>query len=224
MRLLLVEDDAMIGEAVQTLLRGEGHAVDWVRDGLQADAALCPGPGGGHGYDMVLLDLGLPGQDGLQVLLHLRGRRARTPVLVATARDAVRDRIAGLDAGADDYVVKPYDLDELLARLRALARRASGGSDPLYEREGVRLNPATREASVDGRDVVLSGREWAVLETLLARPGSTLSRQQIEDKLYGWGDEVSSNAIEVYIHGLRKKLGAGLILNVRGVGYMVPKP
>ena len=224
MRLLLVEDDAMIGEAVQTLLRGEGHAVDWVRDGLQADAALCPGPGGGHGYDRVLLDLGLPGQDGLQVLRHLRGRRDRTPVLVATARDAVRDRIAGLDAGADDYVVKPYDLDELLARLRALARRASGGSDPLYEREGVRLNPATREASVDGRDVVLSGREWAVLETLLARPGSTLSRQQIEDKLYGWGDEVSSNAIEVYIHGLRKKLGAGLILNVRGVGYMVPKP
>jgi two-component system OmpR family response regulator len=224
MRLLLVEDDAMIGEAVQTLLRREGHAVDWVRDGLQADAALCPGPGGGHGYDMVLLDLGLPGQDGLQVLRHLRGRRDRTPVLVATARDAVRDRIAGLDAGADDYVVKPYDLDELLARLRALARRASGGSDPLYEREGVRLNPSTREASVDGRDVVLSGREWAVLETLLARPGSTLSRQQIEDKLYGWGDEVSSNAIEVYIHGLRKKLGAGLILNVRGVGYMVPKP
>ncbi len=224
MRLLLVEDDAMIGEAVQTLLRGEGHAVDWVRDGLQADAALCPGPGGGHGYDMVLLDLGLPGQDGLQVLRHLRGRRDRTPVLVATARDAVRDRIAGLDAGADDYVVKPYDLDELLARRRALAQRASGGSDPLYEREGVRLNPATREASVDGRDVVLSGREWAVLETLLARPGSTLSRQQIEDKLYGWGDEVSSNAIEVYIHGLRKKLGAGLILNVRGVGYMVPKP
>ena len=205
-------------------IRDRGHAVDWVRDGLQADAALCPGPGGGHGYDMVLLDLGLPGQDGLQVLRHLRGRRDRTPVLVATARDAVRDRIAGLDAGADDYVVKPYDLDELLARLRALARRASGGSDPLYEREGVRLNPATREASVDGRDVVLSGREWAVLETLLARPGSTLSRQQIEDKLYGWGDEVSSNAIEVYIHGLRKKLGAGLILNVRGVGYMVPKP
>jgi two-component system OmpR family sensor kinase len=178
MRILLVEDDAMIGEAVQTLLRGEGHAVDWVRDGLQADAALCPGPGGGHGYDMVLLDLGLPGQDGLQVLRRLRSRRDRTPVLVATARDAVRDRIAGLDAGADDYVVKPYDLDELLARLRALARRASGGADPLYEREGVRLNPATREASVDGRDVVLSGREWAVLEPLLARPGRTLSRQR----------------------------------------------
>ena len=213
----------MIGEAVHTLLRGEGHVVDWVRDGLHADAALRAGPGHGHGYDLVLLDLGLPGQDGLQVLRQLRARRDRTPVLVATARDAVRDRVAGLDAGADDYVVKPYDLDELLARLRALARRAGSG-EPLYERQGVRLNPATREASVQGRDVVLSGREWAVLEALLARPGSTLSRQQIEDKLYGWGDEVSSNAVEVYIHGLRKKLGADLILNLRGVGYMVPRP
>jgi two-component system OmpR family response regulator len=224
MRILLVEDDAMIGEAVQTLLRGEGHAVDWVRDGLQADAALCPGPGGGHGYDMVLLDLGLPGQDGLQVLRRLRSRRDRTPVLVATARDAVRDRIAGLDAGADDYVVKPYDLDELLARLRALARRASGGADPLYERDGVTVCPATHEASVNGQPVVLSAREWAVLEPLVARPGVVLSRAQLEDKLYGWGDEINSNAVEVYIHGLRKKLGAGLILNVRGVGYMVPKP
>jgi two-component system OmpR family response regulator len=224
MRILLVEDDAMIGEAVQTLLRGEGHAVDWVRDGLQADAALCPGPGGGHGYDMVLLDLGLPGQDGLQVLRRLRSRRDRTPVLVATARDAVRDRIAGLDAGADDYVVKPYDLDELLARLRALARRASGGADPLYELHGVTVCPATHEASVNGQPVVLSAREWAVLEPLVARPGVVLSRAQLEDKLYGWGDEINSNAVEVYIHGLRKKLGAGLILNVRGVGYMVPKP
>ncbi len=213
----------MIGEAVQTLLRGEGHVVDWVRDGLHADTALRAGPGHSHGYDLVLLDLGLPGQDGLQVLRQLRARRDRTPVLVATARDAVRARNAGLDAGADDYVVKPYDLDELLARLRALARRAGGGQ-ALYERQGVRLDPATREASVQGRDVVLSGREWAVLEALLARPGSTLSRQQIEDKLYGWGDEVSSNAVEVYIHGLRKKLGAELILNVRGVGYMVPRP
>ncbi len=208
----------MIGEAVQTLLRGEGHAVDWVRDGLQADAVLH-----GHHYDIVLLDLGLPGLDGLQLLRRLRARRDRTPVLVATARDAVRDRIAGLDAGADDYVLKPYDMDELLARLRALARRAAAGAEPLYERDGVRLNPATREASVQGRDVVLSGREWAVLDALLARPGGTLSRQQIEDKLYGWGDEVSSNAIEVYIHGLRKKLGAAVILNVRGVGYMLPK-
>jgi two-component system OmpR family response regulator len=218
MRLLLVEDDAMIGEAVQSLLRGEGYAVDWVRDGLQADTALH-----GHQYDLVLLDLGLPGLDGLQVLRRLRARKDATPVLVATARDAVRDRIAGLDAGADDYVVKPYDMDELQARLRALARRASGRAEVQYEYGGVWLNPATREASVDGSPVVLSGREWAVLQALLARPGSTLSRQQLEDKLYGWGDEVSSNAIEVYIHGLRKKLGPGAILNVRGVGYMLPR-
>ncbi|MFD2754507.1 response regulator [Comamonas terrae] len=218
MRLLLVEDDAMIGEAVQSLLRGEGYAVDWVRDGRQADTALHA-----HQYDLVLLDLGLPGLDGLQVLRQLRARKDATPVLVATARDAVRDRIAGLDAGADDYVVKPYDMDELLARLRALARRASGRAEVQYEHEGVRLNPATREASVNGSPVVLSGREWAVLQALLARPGSTLSRQQLEDKLYGWGDEVSSNAIEVYIHGLRKKLGQGAILNVRGVGYMLPR-
>ncbi|MEQ6435753.1 response regulator [Comamonas sp. w2-DMI] len=218
MRLLLVEDDAMIGEAVQSLLRGEGYAVDWVRDGRQADTALHA-----HQYDLVLLDLGLPGLDGLQVLRQLRARKDATPVLVATARDAVRDRIAGLDAGADDYVVKPYDMDELLARLRALARRAAGRAEVQYEHEGVRLNPATREASVNGSPVVLSGREWAVLQALLARPGSTLSRQQLEDKLYGWGDEVSSNAIEVYIHGLRKKLGQGAILNVRGVGYMLPR-
>lgn len=208
----------MIGEAVQSLLRGEGYAVDWVRDGCQADTALH-----GHQYDLVLLDLGLPGLDGLQVLRQLRARKDATPVLVATARDAVRDRIAGLDAGADDYVVKPYDMDELLARLRALARRAAGRAEVQYEHAGVRLNPATREASVNGSPVVLSGREWAVLQALLARPGSTLSRQQLEDKLYGWGDEVSSNAIEVYIHGLRKKLGQGAILNVRGVGYMLPR-
>lgn len=208
----------MIGEAVQSLLRGEGYAVDWVRDGRQADTALHA-----HQYDLVLLDLGLPGLDGLQVLRQLRARKDATPVLVATARDAVRDRIAGLDAGADDYVVKPYDMDELLARLRALARRAAGRAEVQYEHAGVRLNPATREASVNGSPVVLSGREWAVLQALLARPGSTLSRQQLEDKLYGWGDEVSSNAIEVYIHGLRKKLGQGAILNVRGVGYMLPR-
>jgi two-component system OmpR family response regulator len=224
MRILLVEDDAMIGEAVQTLLRGEGHAVDWVRDGLQADAALCPGPGGGHGYDMVLLDLGLPGQDGLQVLRRLRSRRDRTPVLVATARDAVAQRVQGLDAGADDYLLKPYDLDELLARIRALTRRAAGRAEPAYELHGVTVCPATHEASVNGQPVVLSAREWAVLEPLVARPGVVLSRAQLEDKLYGWGDEIYSNAVEVYIHGLRKKLGAGLILNVRGVGYMVPKP
>lgn len=143
--------------------------------------------------------------------------------LVATARDAVAQRIEGLDAGADDYVLKPYDLDELLARIRALLRRAAGRAEPVYEHQGVSINPATREVTVRGTPVVLSGREWAVLEPLIARPGVVLSRQQLEDKLYGWGDEVSSNAVEVYIHGLRKKLGPELVLNVRGVGYLVPK-
>ncbi|RKR68104.1 two-component system OmpR family response regulator [Acidovorax sp. 94] len=218
MRLLLVEDDPMIGEAVQDLLRAEHYAVDWARDGDAADTALRTQP-----YDLVLLDLGLPKRDGLAVLRDLRARKNRTPVLVATARDAVAQRIEGLDAGADDYVLKPYDLDELLARIRALLRRAAGRAEPVYEHKGVCINPATREATVNGAPVVLSAREWAVLEPLIARPGMVLSRQQLEDKLYGWGDEVSSNAVEVYIHGLRKKLGAEVLLNVRGVGYLVPK-
>ncbi|HCE93269.1 MAG: DNA-binding response regulator [Burkholderiales bacterium GWA2_64_37] len=218
MRLLLVEDDPMIGEAVQDLLRAEHYAVDWARDGDAADTALRTQP-----YDLVLLDLGLPRRDGITVLRDMRARKNRTPVLVATARDAVAQRIEGLDAGADDYVLKPYDLDELLARIRALLRRAAGRAEPVYEHKGVCINPATREATVNGAPVVLSAREWAVLEPLIARPGMVLSRQQLEDKLYGWGDEVSSNAVEVYIHGLRKKLGPELVLNVRGVGYLVPK-
>ena len=218
MRLLLVEDDPMIGEAVQDLLRAEHYAVDWARDGDAADTALRT-----QTYDLVLLDLGLPRRDGLAVLRDLRSRKDRTPVLVATARDGVAQRIEGLDAGADDYVLKPYDLDELLARIRALVRRAAGRAEPVYEHQGVCINPATREVTVQGHSVLLSGREWAVLEPLLARPGMVLSRQQLEDKLYGWGDEVSSNAVEVYIHGLRKKLGPELVLNVRGVGYLVPK-
>jgi two-component system OmpR family response regulator len=218
MRLLLVEDDTMIGEAVLDLLRAEHYAVDWVRDGELADTALRT-----QNYDLVLLDLGLPRRDGLDVLRALRARRQRMPVLIATARDAVQQRIEGLDAGADDYVLKPYDLHELLARLRALLRRAAGRAEPVYEHEGVSINPATREVTAQGEPVVLSAREWAVLEPLIARPGLVLSRAQLEEKLYGWKDEISSNAVEVYIHGLRKKLGAGLIQNVRGVGYMVPK-
>jgi DNA-binding response OmpR family regulator len=218
MRLLLVEDDRMIGEAVLDGLRAEHYAVDWVRDGPMADTALRSQP-----YDLVLLDLGLPGRDGLAVLRALRERRDRTPVLIATARDAVADRIAGLDAGGDDYVLKPYDLDELLARIRALLRRAAGRAEPVYEHQGVSLNPATREASLNGQPVQLSAREWAVLEPLIARPGRVLSRAQLEEKLYGWKDEVSSNAVEVYVHGLRRKLGAGVIQTVRGLGYLVPK-
>ena len=218
MRLLLVEDDTMIGESVLDLLRAEHYAVDWVKDGEMAETALHT-----QTYDLVLLDLGLPRRDGLAVLRAMRSRRERIPVLIATARDSVQQRIEGLDAGADDYVLKPYDLDELLARIRALLRRAAGRAEPVYEHKGVTINPASREVTVDGQPVVLSAREWAVLEPLLAHPGLVLSRAQIEEKLYGWKDEINSNAVEVYIHGLRKKLGADLIQNVRGVGYMVPR-
>ena len=218
MRLLLVEDDTMIGESVLDLLRAEQYAVDWVRDGEAADTALWT-----QDYDLVLLDLGLPKQDGLSVLRQLRARRNRVPVLIATARDALKQRVEGLDAGADDYVVKPYEMDELLARIRALLRRAAGRAEPVYEHQGVCINPVTREVTVNGESVTLSGREWAVLEPLLARPGLVLSRAQLEEKLYDWKHEITSNAVEVYIHGLRKKLGADLIRNVRGVGYMVPR-
>ncbi len=218
MRLLLVEDDLMIGEAVLDALRSEHYAVDWVRDGVMADTALRT-----ESYDLVLLDLGLPKRDGLDVLRSLRERHQTMPVLVATARDAIGDRIAGLDAGADDYVVKPYDTDELLARIRALIRRSAGRAEPVFSHKGVALNPATREASVNGEPVSLSAREWAVLEPLLARPGVVLSRTQLEEKLYGWKDDISSNAVEVYVHGLRKKLGSELIQTVRGLGYVVPR-
>ena len=218
MRLLLVEDDAMIGEAVLQVLRAEHYAVDWVRDGVMADGALKS-----EQYDLVLLDLGLPGRGGLDVLRALRSRRAHVPVLIATARDAVGDRIAGLDAGADDYVVKPYDIDELLARIRALLRRSAGRGEPVFAHKGVSLNPATREATVQGQPVSLSAREWAVLEALIARPGALLSRAQLEEKLFSWKDDVSSNAVEVYVHGLRKKLGNDFIQNVRGLGYVVPR-
>jgi two-component system OmpR family response regulator len=218
MRLLLVEDDQMIGEQMLDILRAERYAVDWVRDGEMADTALA-----GQNYDLVLLDLGLPRRDGMSVLRGLRARKDRTPVLIATARDSISQRIEGLDAGADDYVLKPFDLDELLARIRALLRRSQGRAEPVYEHMGVALNPVTHEATVDGKPVQLSAREWSVLEPLIARPGLVLSRQQLEEKLYGWKDEISSNAVEVYVHGLRKKLGSKLIQNVRGLGYMVPK-
>ena len=218
MRLLLVEDDVMIGEAVLDLLRDEGYAVDWVRDGEMADTALQTDT-----YDLVLLDLGLPRRDGLTVLQVLRARKNLTPVLIVTARDAIAQRVQGLDAGADDYIVKPYDLHELLARIRALIRRAAGRAEPVYTHAGVSVDPATREVLVNGQPVILSAREWAILEPLLARPGTVFSRRQLEEKLYSWKDGVSSNAIEVYIHGLRKKIGSQLIQNVRGVGYMIPK-
>jgi two-component system OmpR family response regulator len=218
MRILLVEDDAMIGKAVLDVLRSEHYAADWVRDGAAADAALL-----GEGYDLVVLDLGLPKADGLAVLRGLRARRDAVPVLIATARDAVGDRVAGLDAGADDYIVKPYDTDELLARVRALLRRSAGRGEPVISCKGVELNPATRTARLRGEPLGLSPREWALLEPMLQRPGVVFSKAQLEQKLYGWKDEISSNAVEVYVHGLRKKLGANFIRTVRGLGYVVPR-
>lgn len=217
MRILLAEDDTMIGEVVLDTLRAEGYAVDWIKDGAMADAALATAD-----YDLMVLDLGLPRKEGLEVLRGLRARKSRLPVLITTARDAVAQRVAGLDAGADDYLVKPYDLEELLARVRALVRRAAGRAEPVYVWGDVRITPATREVTLAGQPVTLSAREWAVLEPLLARPGRVLSRTQLEEKLYAWRDDVNSNAVEVYIHGVRKKLGAGLIQNVRGLGYLVP--
>ena len=214
----------MIGEVVLDLLRAEHFAVDWVRDGDMADIALRS-----QHYDLVLLDLGLPRRDGIEVLKALRARKDNTPVLVVTARDAVQERVAGLDAGADDYVLKPYDVNELLARIRALVRRSSGRADPVLEMHGLRMNPVTREVTrqtgSEGspEHIALSSREWAVLEVLMARPGVVFSRAQIEEKLYSWKDEVSSNAVEVYIHGLRKKLGSGVIQTVRGLGYVMPR-
>lgn len=216
MRLLLVEDDAMIGEAIRTGLKRDGFAVDWVYDGDSADQVLRT-----EEFDLLLLDLGLPRKSGLHVLKTLRARHEALPVLIITARDAVSDRVQGLDAGADDYLVKPFDLDELAARIRALLRRKSGRTVPEIEHLGVTLNPATHRVTQEGREVTLSPKEFALLQLLMERPGNILSRAQMEERLYGWGEEVESNAIEVHIHALRRKLGADFIVNVRGVGYRV---
>jgi two-component system response regulator QseB len=219
-RLLLVEDDAMIGEAIRAGLKRDGFTVDWVHDAEAAAQVLRTEP-----FELVLLDLGLPGSDGLKLLQVLRERGMAVPVLIITARDAVSDRVQGLDAGADDYLIKPFDLDELAARIRALLRRKAGRSAPRIEYLGVVLDPAAHRVTRDGAEIALSPREFALLQLLLERPGVILSRAQIEERLYGWGEEVESNAVEVHIHGLRRKLGAQFILTVRGVGYRVrPAP
>lgn len=218
MRVLLVEDDLMIGESVRKGLMQDGFAVDWVEDGLAAEVAL-----DAHAYDLMLLDLGLPRKSGLEVLKSIRRKGVNLPVLVATARDAVADRVEGLDAGADDYLVKPFDLDELAARIRALLRRAAGRSDPVMRHRGIELDPAARAVTRDGQSIPLSARELALLQAFMDRPGTVYSKAQLEEKLYGWGGEVESNTVEVYIHALRKKLGADFIQNVRGVGYLSPK-
>lgn len=216
MRILIVEDDDMIGESVVAGLESEDYAVDWVRDGNSALIALKTTP-----FSLVVLDLGLPGKDGLKVLQEMRARRMSTPVLVTTARDTVEDRIKGLDAGADDYLIKPYDLDELSARVRALLRRSAGRAEPLIVRGDLVIAPDTRKVTYRGEDVILSSKEYALLVALAEREGVVWSRTQLEEKLYNWDNTVGSNAIEVHIHHLRKKLSDGAIKTVRGVGYLL---
>lgn len=218
MRVLLIEDDALLGDGLRAGLRQLGFHVDWVRDGLAAERELRAEP-----YAAAVLDLGLPGKDGLAVLAGLRAGGLTLPVLVLTARDAIPDRIRGLDLGADDYVAKPIDLHELGARLRALVRRAHGQTQERLSAQGVLLDPAARSVSRDGLAVTLSTREFDLLQLLMLQLGRVLSREQLEQQLYAWGQEVESNAIEVHVHHLRKKLGAELIQTVRGVGYVLMK-
>ena len=219
MRILLVEDDPMIGDAIQGALTDASYAADWVKNGLKALSALDT-----QRYDMVLLDLGLPGKDGFEVLASIRARNNPVPLLILTARDSLNDRLRGLDGGADDYLLKPFDMAELLARMRAVLRRKDGNALPLLSNGVVTLDPVSKLATTeDQAGVALSSREFALLQALLMRPGAILSRSELEDRLYGWGNEVESNAIEFLIHSVRRKLGSHIIKNVRGMGWMVSK-
>ena len=218
MRVLLIEDDQMLGSAVVQALHDASYAVDWVQDGAKASIALDH-----HDFELILLDLGLPGRDGLDVLRRLRSAGDATPVLVMTARDSVDQRIEGLDVGADDYLGKPFAVGELLARMRALVRRRAGAATSVLTNGVIALELARKVAIVDGAETTLSGREFALLQALMLRPGAVLSRAQLEQSIYGWGEEVESNAVDFIIHGLRRKLGAGRIRNVRGLGWMVER-
>ncbi|WP_085715172.1 response regulator transcription factor [Pseudomonas sp. B28(2017)] len=219
MRILLVEDDPMIGDAIQGALTDASYATDWVKNGFTALSALET-----QTYDLVLLDLGLPGKDGLDVLDSIRGRNNPVPLLIITARDSLDDRLRGLDGGADDYLLKPFDMAELLARMRAVLRRNGGSAQSLLDNGVVALDLVSKQASTaENPGVQLSSREFALLQALLIRPGAILSRSELEDRLYGWGNEVESNAVEFLIHSLRRKLGNQVIKNVRGMGWMVSK-
>jgi len=216
MRLLLIEDDAILGDGLKAGLTLEGYAVDWLTDGVQADEALKL-----NNYDLVVLDLNLPRMDGMTVLKNLRRRKDSTPVLVLTARDGVSERVAGLDNGADDFVCKPFDLAEICARLRALARRKEGHGLPLLEHKGVTIDPAAHQVFFQGEVVDLSQKEYEILSYLMTHIGHVTSRARLEEALYAWGSEVESNAVEVHIHHLRKKLDSNLIRTIRGVGYII---
>ncbi len=217
--MLLVEDDSLLGDGIRAGLRQAGYAVDWVRDGQAARLSLETGE-----YALLVLDLGLPKLSGTEILKWLRNRGSTLPVLILTARDTVADRIAGLDAGADDYLIKPFDLDELIARLRALSRRSSGQAAPLLQLGAIELDPASRQVRKQGKIVELSAREFTLLHELMRQAGRVLSREQLEECLYGWGEEVESNSVEVHVHHLRRKLGSSLIRTLRGVGYVIDKP
>lgn len=218
MRVLLVEDDRMIGEATVQALKDASYAVDWVQDGVSASDALETGE-----YELVILDLGLPKQDGLSVLEWMRSRGDSIPVLIVTARDSLDDRIKGLDLGADDYLVKPFAASELMARMRAVTRRKSGQAAPILTNGVLRVDPVSKEAAFGEQQCRLSAREFALMQALLLRPGAILSRDELETRIYGWNEEVESNAVEFLIHGVRKKLGSGVIRNVRGMGWMVDR-
>ncbi len=218
MRILLVEDDMLLGDAVQAGLKQAGFSVDWVQDGAAAELALKTGT-----YAGIVLDLGLPRLQGLEVLKRLRAAGGKQPVLIATARDAIEDRIRGLDAGADDYVIKPFDLNELAARMRALMRRAGGEAAPILRVGELALDPGARVVNYRGTSVELAQREFALLHELMINAGRVLTREQLQDRLYAWGEEIESNAIEVHVHHLRRKLAVGVIRTVRGVGYLMPR-
>lgn len=218
MRILLVEDDRMIGNAVEQALKDAAYAVDWVRDGISATDALETGE-----YQLVILDLGLPGRDGLEVLERMRGGGNSTAVLIVTARDTLDERIRGLDLGADDYLLKPFAVGELLARIRAVTRRQAGSAAPILTNGILSLDPATKEAVCGERRCRLTAREFSLLQALLVRPGTILSRDELESRIYGWNEEVESNAVEFLIHAVRKKLGSEAIRNVRGMGWMVDR-
>ncbi len=216
MRLLLVEDDPILGDGLQAGLSIEGYAVDWIKDGIQANEALKS-----HNYELVVLDLGIPGMDGLRVLDALRKRKDHVAVLILTARDTVNDRVLGLDSGADDFVVKPFDLNEICARLRALVRRNSGQATPCFEYKGLSLDPAAHQVKLHGISVDVSNKEFEILSFLMQNQGKVASRARLEETLYAWNTEVESNTVEVHIHHLRKKLGPNYIRTVRGVGYII---
>jgi len=218
MRVLIVEDDPLLGDALKAGLKQRGFEPDWVQDGREAQTAMGVEP-----FAAIVLDLGLPGIGGLDLLRRERARGNTVPVLILTARDAVHDRIAGLDSGADDYVVKPTDLDELAARLRALVRRSRGVPDPLLRVGDLTLDAASRGVARDGRSVDLQPKEFTLLQELMLNAGRVLSREQLEERLYRWGEEVESNAVEVHVHHLRRKLGADVVKTIRGVGYVLPR-